>query len=166
MQIYNAHFSIKPYITKIMKNTLLLILLLLGFAAGRLSAQNINRDSLMRDSIGRDSIIRDSIMNIPKIISLGKMAGRRLRLSPAQREQFLSAKKNARSDLFKPRASIVSDVTLLNDSVYVTAFRMAAWQKARHRRTAGHYVLFGGILAFSALVLTAVAELLINGIKV
>jgi len=151
-----------------MKTTFILTILLLCFASGKLTAQSINRDSLKRIAFSRDSIIQDSIMNVPKIINLAKMDGRRLRLSPVQRDQFVAAKKNAGSDLFKPRAGIVSDVTLLNDSVYVKAFRVAAYKKAfgYRKRTAGHYILFGVVAAVSAVILTAVADLLINGIKV
>ncbi|MBS1519590.1 MAG: hypothetical protein JST50_01235 [Bacteroidetes bacterium] len=48
------------------------------------------------------------------------------------------------SDYFKPVASAVSDTALLNDSVYVKAYREKAWRRTRHRRTAGHYVWVSG----------------------
>jgi hypothetical protein len=152
-----------------MKDTLMLILLfivillLLCFTSGNLSAQSINRDSLIHDSVGRDSIVHDSIMNVPRIIEAAKMDGRRLRLSAIQREKFIADKKNSNSDLFKPRIGIVSDATLINDSVYVKAFRATAYKKAyRYRkRTTGHYVLVGGIIAVSA-----VAAFFVIGISI
>ncbi|WP_426670907.1 hypothetical protein ACPPVU_06670 [Mucilaginibacter sp. McL0603] len=73
-----------------------------------------------------------------------------------QRKNGFSAYMRSReltSDYFKPVASAVSDTTLLTDSVYVKAYREKAWQRTRHRRTAGHYVLIAGIVDAGAAVI-------------
>ena len=104
---------------------LMLILLFLCFALGTVSAQNINRDSLIRDSINRDSTV-----DIAHTISMGKRDGNRFRLNKIQLQKFKHDMKNAGSDLFKPTLHTVSDTMLLKDSVYVNAFRMAAYNRA------------------------------------
>ena len=135
-----------------MKTTFMLTLLLLCFASAKLTAQSINRDSLKRIAFSRDSIIKDSLADVARIITMAKTDGRRLHLSAAQRQKFNADKKNAGSDLFKPTLSKVSDPLMLNDSVYAKEFRMVAYKKAfgYRKRTAGHYILVGGIVAASA----------------
>ena len=135
-----------------MKTTFMLIPLLLCFASVKLTAQSINRDSLKRIAFTRDSIIQDSLADVARIITMAKTDGRRLHLSAAKRQKFNADKKNVGSDLFKPALSKVSDPLMLSDSVYVKAFRMAAYKKAfgYRKRTAGHYILVGGIVAASA----------------
>jgi hypothetical protein len=50
------------------------------------------------------------------------------------------------SDYFKPSKTTTKDTALLNDSVYVKAFRNAAYQHTTARRTAGHYIaIWGGV---------------------
>ena len=134
-----------------MKTTFLLILLLC-FASVKLTAQSINRDSLKRIAFSRDSIIQDSLAGVARIINMATTDGRRLRLSTAQRQKFNAEKKNAGSDLFKPALNTVSDTLMLSDSVYTKAFRTAAYKKAfgYRKRTTGHYILVGGIVAASA----------------
>jgi hypothetical protein len=90
------------------------------------------------------------------ITNLGAADGKKLRLSPIERKHFDADKRNNNSDLFKPGKGFVSDTSLLKDSAYVKAFRVAAYEKAVHSRTTGHYVLFGGIIAVSAFILTTV----------
>jgi len=145
-----------------MKNTLTLIVLAFCFAPGRLPAQNINRDSLKRKAFNRDSITRDSIADVARITTIAKTDGRRLRLSTAQRQKFNADKKNVGSDLLKPRLNTVSDTLLLSDSVYVKAFRMAAYNKELkyRKRTTGHYILVGGIVAASAVAAVLIAAVI------
>ena len=136
---------------KITFNTLMALFFMQIPAAG-IQAQNINRDSLNRVAFSRDSIYRDSLADIDRTIYMANTDGRRLRLSPAQREKFNADKKNAGSDLFKPTLVTVSDTMKLRDSVYAKAFRTAAYQKALkyRKRTAGHYILVSGIVVVSA----------------
>jgi len=56
---------------------------------------------------------------------------------------FRKDRHNYTSDFFKPSRAVVSDSTLLKDSVYVKAYRRFAYEKTRKRRTIGHYVLWG-----------------------
>ena len=54
---------------------------------------------------------------------------------------FRKDRHNYTSDFFKPSKAVVSDSTLLKDSVYVKAYRRFAFEKTSKRRTIGHYVL-------------------------
>jgi hypothetical protein len=121
---------------KILKNTFVLILLFivvllfLCFFSGNLSAQDIKRDSLRRTAFIRDSLTRDSMAYASKIISIARWDARKLKLSFTQTQEFKADIKNNRSDFFKPQRKFVSDTTLMLDSVYVKAFRLAAYEKA------------------------------------
>ncbi|OKS89562.1 hypothetical protein [Mucilaginibacter polytrichastri] len=58
------------------------------------------------------------------------------------------------SDYFKPNNVTTRDTALLRDSIYVKAFRDAAYQRTTARRTAGHYIaIFGGVAAGVALII-------------
>jgi len=146
-----------------MKNTLMLTLFLLCFVSVKLTAQSINRDSLKRIAFSRDSIIKDSLADVARIITMAKTDGRRLHLSTTQREKFTADKKNPGSDLFKPALGTVSDPLMLNDSVYAKAFRTAAYKKAfaYRKRTAGHYILVGGIVAASAVAAVLIVAVIV-----
>jgi hypothetical protein len=129
-----------------MKKTLLLILLflvtllILCFSSGNLSAQKVNldslkrakvvRDSLRRDKITQDSIIQDSIAYYTHVREVAKWDGSKQRLTSEQTKRFITAKNISTSDFFKPKKKFVSDTAFLNDSVYVKAFRLGAYQRA------------------------------------
>jgi hypothetical protein len=121
---------------KVLKNTLMLILLFivvllfLCFFSGNLSAQDNKRDSLKRAAFIRDSLTQDSIAYISKIRTIAKWDARKQKLSPSQTQQFKADLKNNHSDLFKPQKRFVPDTTMLQDSVYVKAFRLAAYERA------------------------------------
>lgn len=59
-------------------------------------------------------------------------------------KEFKKNKRNDSSDFFKPVKSMVSDTTLLTDSIYVKAFRGYAYVKTRSRVNTGIYALVGG----------------------
>ena len=148
-----------------MKKYLTLTILLFCFSSGSLLAQNKNRDSIKReafipdqfrpDSTIRDSLVRDSLAHIEDTDHMGKRDGRRLRLSKIQWQKFNHDMRNAGSDLFKPTLHTVSDTLLLKDSVYVHAFRIAAYYKALKDqdpgRTVGHYILMGSVKVLIAI---------------
>lgn len=50
------------------------------------------------------------------------------------------------SDFFKPTRQTTTDTTLLNDSVYVRAFRSIAYKKTTNRHSAMHYVGIGAVI--------------------
>jgi len=56
------------------------------------------------------------------------------------------------SDHFKPTEANQLNRTLLTDSVYVKAYREAAFKKNKHRRTPWHYVLISGSILTAAYV--------------
>jgi hypothetical protein len=47
------------------------------------------------------------------------------------------------SDYFKPKDGKQKHLTLITDSVYVEAYRQAAYKSNKHRRTPWHYMLVG-----------------------
>jgi hypothetical protein len=98
------------------------------------NAQSISRDSAMTESAKADA--------------------KNFKLDRNAMGQFRARHFPNTSDHFKPTASMVSDTSLLKDSAYVKAFKMAAYQKTLHRRTTGHHVLIAGsILVVVLLVL-------------
>ncbi len=56
----------------------------------------------------------------------------------------VEAKASSTSHYFKPTEVNHKNRSLLADSVYVEAFRKAAFNKPKHHRTPWHYVLIGG----------------------
>jgi hypothetical protein len=118
---YKKFSIIKP----IMKKTFILTLSFILITSANLLAQTLGVDS---------------------VISIAKEDGRKFRLTPQQKERFKADKKNSGSDLFKPNAGNVSDVSLLKDTLYVRTFRMAAYKRNRH--TTWHYVLWYGAAAY------------------
>jgi hypothetical protein len=109
-----------------MKKTLILTLFIMLFVSASLLAQTISRDSM---------------------INKATADGRTLRLTPTERQRFKAEGKDPGSDLFKPNTAIVSDASLLKDSVYVKAFRMAAYKRNKH--TTWHYVLWGTVAVYA-----------------
>jgi len=121
-----------------MKKLLMFTMLALAVSAG--CAQTTHRDS-----VGRAAL--DDVKNF--------------KLSREERERFKADKDNYSSDLFKPTERTTPDSRLLQDSVYVKAFRAAAYARARNKRSAGHYVLLG---VGGYVVLSAVATLVVLGV--
>jgi hypothetical protein len=76
-------------------------------------------------------------------------------------KSFRKTRSNSYSDLFKPTKANVSDTTLLTDSVYVNAFRNAAYSKTLKRRTTGHYFLMGGLIYVAITVVATVVLLFV-----
>jgi hypothetical protein len=66
----------------------------------------------------------------------------------------------ATSDYFKPGKADVKDIALLNDSVYVHAFRQYAYKQNKHRRTAGHHILVGVEIAAGVAAAALIAILI------
>ncbi len=103
-----------------MKNSLILTLLCALFCTSGVLAQTTRHDS---------------------IIKMAQKDAQKLRLSKTSRMRFNKDKNNYMSDLFKPTRLLVSDIGLLNDSLYVKAFRLTAYKKAYHKHTIGQDVL-------------------------
>ncbi len=64
------------------------------------------------------------------------------------------------SDYFKPNALSVNNPALLNDSVYVAAYRIEAHKKNNKRHTVAHYFLLGGEIAASVYAALIIAILI------
>ena len=90
------------------------------------------------------------------LVNIARADAKNFRLNDADFKQFRKNRHNSGSDYFKPVAANVSHSALLNDSVYVAAYRQAAYAKTRHRHTVGHYVLWGGA-AIAVVVLVSAA---------
>ncbi len=67
---------------------------------------------------------------------------------------------NYTSDYFKPTTINTAHSELLTDSVYVKAFREAAYKKTTRKRTFGHYVLVGGGIYVAAIVVGGVVAII------
>lgn len=146
---------------------ILLGMLILGIIPRKLYAQSSKKDSLSSLAIIRDSILKDSLEGVARNLRTAELDGGRLRLNALQRQKFNADKKNPNSDLFKPTKKLVSDTTLLYDSVYIAKFRSTAYNKALKykKRTVGHYFLVGGIYLVTtyALFLTTLGILFFSG---
>ena len=98
-------------------------------------------------SVSRDSATRAAQADV-----------KNFRLNDADLDHFRKSGRNPNSDYFKPAIAGVSNSTFLKDSTYVKTYREMAFKKTKKRRTAGHYILFGGIaLVVVFAVLTASA---------
>lgn len=67
------------------------------------------------------------------------------------------------SDYFKPTQTSTGNMALLTDSIYVKAYREAAFKKNKHRRTPWHTVLVGGGIAAGLFVTMAAAIIIFVG---
>ena len=123
-------------------------LLLLCLCAVRAQGQN---------AVGRTALdVRDSV---------AKMAAadaRKFRLNRADLRKFRKDRRNSGSDYFKPSAAYARDSTLLRDSAYVSAFRQAAYQKTRKRRTAQHYA-WVSVAVMDAIYVVLLAAVIVTG---
>lgn len=118
----------------------LIFSLLILLAISGLHAQTLSRDSLVK---------------------LANADVRNFKLNRSDFKRFRKSRSNSYSDLFKPTKATVADTTLLTDSVYVNAFRNAAYGKTRKRHTTGHYFLIGGTIYVAANFLAGVVIILV-----
>nr|WP_294948459.1 hypothetical protein [uncultured Mucilaginibacter sp.] len=94
------------------------------------------------------------------IVKIVKADLKNFKLDKQLWKDFKARQFGVTSDHFKPVKAGVSDSTLLNDSVYVKAYRAGAAKKTSKRHTTAHYFLFAGgasIIVLAVVVLTAVA---------
>lgn len=80
----------------------------------------------------------------------------KFKLNKADLKIFKENGKNPNSDFFKPTATYTINSSLLSDSTYVKEFRALAYKKTKRRKTAGYYILVGGV-AFA--VVTAIVTI-------
>lgn len=66
----------------------------------------------------------------------------------------------ATSDYFKPNETNSKNITLITDSDYVNAYRMAAYKRNKHRHTPWHYVLIGSSIATGVVIVASTAVIL------
>jgi hypothetical protein len=120
-----------------MRTLLFTFLIFITIAAFSTNAQTISRDSAMAERANTDV--------------------KGFKLDANTFKQFKARHFAYTSDHFKPTGSIASDTSLLKDSAYVKAFKMAAYKKTLHRRTTGHYVLIvGSIVVVVGLIFAAI----------
>ena len=99
---------------------------------------------------GKDSLIKTAYAD-----------AKRFKLNKANFKHFRKIKINSYSDLFKPTKANVNDTALLFDSVYVNAYRNAAYAKTMKRRTTGHYFLMGGVIYVAVTVVASLVLLFV-----
>ncbi len=83
------------------------------------------------------------------------------KLNKEQRSALKSQKITSSSDVFKPVKSNVSDTTLLLDSDYVNAYRVAAYTKAIRSKSTGHKIFVGAGLTIGILLVAVTTALLV-----
>ena len=105
---------------------------------------------LFSQSLSKDSLIKAAYADAENF-----------KLNRQNFKVFRKSRSNSYSDLFKPAKANVSDTTLLRDSVYVNAFRNAAYRKTLKRRTTGHYFLMGGVIYVAITVVATVVLLFV-----
>ncbi|MDQ7947535.1 MAG: hypothetical protein REI78_08125 [Pedobacter sp.] len=86
------------------------------------------------------------------------------RLPEPALKKFKKYKHTSNADYFRPSRENVSNPLLLQDSAYVAAYRTAAYERTKARRTVGHYLLIGGISFVSAIAIVGTA-LVSGGLK-
>jgi hypothetical protein len=64
------------------------------------------------------------------------------------------------SDYFKPEEANQKNLAQINDSLYVKAYRQAAFKRNKHRHTPWHYVLLGGSISAGVIVVGIAAVLI------
>ncbi|MFD0940748.1 hypothetical protein [Pedobacter boryungensis] len=120
-----------------MGKQLLFSTLLIFFISTKSIAQTVNKDAIEKTA---DKDVRNLF-----------------KLEKSKLHTFRKYRYTSSSDFFKPSELNVSDPSLLTDSVYVNAYRTAAYYKTKSRRTAAHYVVLGAgtIVVASTVVIFA-----------
>ena len=111
----------------------LLFTFLITIAAFLTKAQTITHDSAMIECAKEDS--------------------KRFKLNRSTWQQFKAHHFAYSSDHFKPTALDARDTSMLKDSTYIKTFKMAAYKKTLHRRTAGHHVLIVGSITLGVVII-------------
>jgi len=119
--------------------TLVIVFLLIAFTGPGLLAQVPARRDSVKKIAQRDAI--------------------ELKLSKAELKNFKKYRSNYNDDFFEPDKTTTPDTTLLRDSVYVKAFRLEAYKRYKHKRTAAHYVIVGEVFLTSIFLILLVAAL-------
>jgi hypothetical protein len=89
------------------------------------------------------------------VILAAKADAKTFRLDKATWKKY-KRKLPSTSDHFKPIEAQQGNHELLSDSIYVKAYRQAAFKKNKNRRTPWHYVLIGGSILGTGYVALAV----------
>ncbi|MBW4889853.1 hypothetical protein KXQ82_09005 [Mucilaginibacter sp. HMF5004] len=105
--------------------------------------------------------VQAQTMHRDSVTKIARDDARNFKLNENDKERFKLDKDNYSSDFFKPTDKIASDNKLLQDSVYVKAFRAAAYSKARGKRSLGHNVLVGVGIYVVASAVAAVVVLVV-----
>ena len=74
------------------------------------------------------------------------------KLSKADLKIFRQNRKNSTSDFFKPTTTSTANAAMLQDSVYVKAYRAEAYHNALGQRTTAHYILVDGFIVVDVAV--------------
>ncbi|MEO6977599.1 MAG: hypothetical protein ABI113_04440, partial [Mucilaginibacter sp.] len=102
--------------------------------------------ALVSAALGQQQAHRDSL------VRAARADAKNFRLDDAVWKKYKHTLPNS-SDYFKPREADVKSTALLTDSVYVDAYRQAAFKSNKHRHTIWHFVLVGGSIAAGVVVL-------------
>ncbi|WP_183575629.1 hypothetical protein HDF18_17170 [Mucilaginibacter sp. X5P1] len=102
---------------------------------------------------------------VDSLVHIAQSDAHKFRLNDADMKKFRKDRHNSTSDYFKPVKTSVSDTTLLQDSAYVKAYRAAAYNKTRKRRTVWHDVWVGTAVLYGASLVVIMAIVFSPGYK-
>lgn len=121
-----------------MQKIALFTFILLTLFTGNLLAETNNNDALRTDTT--------------IAIKQAEKDAHGFRLNKADLKLFRQNRKNSTSDLFKPTAATTANAAMLQDSVYVKAYRAEAYHNALGQRTTAHYILVDGFIVVDVAV--------------
>lgn len=111
------------------------------------------------------SILKAKNLPVDSMITLAQSDAQKIRLNDADMKKFRKDRHNSTSDYFKPVNTSTSDTSLLKDSAYVKAYRTAAYNKTRKRRTVWHHIWVGTAVLYSASLVVIMAIVFSPGYK-
>jgi hypothetical protein len=121
-----------------MQKIILFTFILLTCFAGSLLAETIVGDGLQTDTT--------------IAVKQAEKDAHSFRLNKANLKIFRQNRKNSTSDFFKPTAASTANAAMLQDSVYVKAYRAGAYHQALGQRTTAHYILVDGFIVVDVAV--------------
>jgi len=121
-----------------MQKIALFTFILLTFFTGRLLAETPGNDGMQADTT--------------IAVKQAEKDAHNFRLSKANLKIFRRNRKNSTSDFFKPTVASTANTAMLQDSVYVKAYRAEAYHQALGQRTTAHYILVDGFIVVDVAV--------------
>ena len=98
--------------------------------------------SLLAETTDNDALRTDTTIAVKQ----AEKDAHGFKLSKADLKIFRQNRKHSTSDFFKPTTATTANAAMLQDSVYVKAYRAEAYHNALGQRTTAHYILVDGFI--------------------